>query len=65
MSEPGVKILPPVTTAPAPMMERAPISAQSRTMAPMPTRTSSAMLQAWITALWPTVTSSPISVPQS
>jgi hypothetical protein len=40
------------------MMERAPISAPSRRIAPIPTRTSSPTVQAWMAAC-PTVASSP------
>jgi hypothetical protein len=47
----GGIFLPRVTNAFAPMMARAPISAPSRMIAPMPIRTSSSIVQAWTIAL--------------
>ena len=42
---PGEMLAPSVTTVPAPRIESDPITAPFRTMAPMPTRTRSSMLQ--------------------
>src|SRR5262247_1718930 len=52
-----------VTRAPAATMERAPIRAPSRTVAPLPIRHSSPSDAAWIVQLWPTVEPAPISTP--
>ena len=48
------------TTAPAAMMELAPMWAPLRTVAPMPMRTLSSMVQPWTVALWPMLTPEPM-----
>jgi hypothetical protein len=50
-SEPAATIAPDSTTA------------LSSTIEPMPTNAPGSSVQAWITAMWPMVTSSPMSVP--
>ena len=50
-----------VTTAPAAMMELAPMWAPLRMVAPMPMRTLSSMVQPWTVALWPMLTPEPMS----
>ena len=51
-----------VTKAPAAMMQSRPTTAPLRTMAPMPTRVLSPMVQPWRMAAWPTVQSRPTLV---
>ena len=63
--DPGGMMVPPMTRAPAPMIERSPMTDPSSTIAPMPMRTSSLTVQAWRMAEWPTVTSSPMWQPKS
>ena len=47
------------TSDPAAMNESSPMTAPSSTMLPMPTSTREPMVQPWMTAECPTVTSSP------
>ena len=54
--------LPGGTKAPAPMMLPRPTTALSITMAPIPTNTSSSMVQPWRMTRWPTVTRLPTVV---
>ncbi len=57
--------LPGVSRPPAPSMPPSSITAPSSTVAEMPTKARFFSVQAWMTALWPTVTSSPMMVETS
>ena len=57
---PGGKVLPSVTSAPAPTRHSVSITAPLRIFAPIPIRQSSAIVQPWRIAWCPTVTRAPI-----
>ena len=61
----GPITLPGVSRPPAASMPPSSITAPSSTVALMPTKARFFNVQAWITALWPTVTSSPMNVENS
>ena len=62
-NDPGGIFVPPVTKVPAPIIDRAPISAPSKIIAPIPTKTSSPIVQACKIALCPPVTHAPTLTP--